>query len=236
MVNSIREHGVLVSVIVWKVGREYEMLSGHNRQAAGRLAGLKEIPAIVKEDLTEREAYVYVIEANVILRGFAELLPLEKAMVLAEWYEKVSSQGRRNYILEEVARLNGSSTCGHDVHRPKSRDVLGDEYGMAGRNIARYMRVQQLNEPLKKKMDEGTLPLVAAVVLSYLPAEEQEVVSSLAEQGKVKLDAKTAKCIRDMAGSVTEGLVLEKLDAGRRTPAGKTIRISADVYKKFLLM
>ena len=48
MVESIREHGVLNPVIVRKNGNGYEMLSGHNRQNAAKLAGLTEIPAIVK--------------------------------------------------------------------------------------------------------------------------------------------------------------------------------------------
>ena len=56
MVESIREHGVLCPVIVQKKGSEYEMLSGHNRQNAARLAGLKEVPAIVKTDLSPEEA------------------------------------------------------------------------------------------------------------------------------------------------------------------------------------
>ena len=74
MVESIREHGILNPVIVWKNAEGYEMLAGHNRQNAGRLVGLTEVPAIVKYDLTEKEAYVYVIETNVMQRGFAELL------------------------------------------------------------------------------------------------------------------------------------------------------------------
>ena len=238
MVESIREHGVLNPVIVWQEGDGYEMLAGHNRQMAGKLAGLAEIPAIVKTDLTEEEAYVYVIETNVIQRGFAELLPSEKAAVLAERYEKVSSQGRRNDILEEIARLNGqdtAGTCGHDVHRLKSRDAIGEEYGMTGRNIARYMRVQQLEEPLKERLDEGTLPLVAAVDLSYLSEKEQKVVSGLAEKGKIRLDAKTAKCVRGMAGSVTEKRVLETLDdgKGKKDSAGKSVKLPADVYEKY---
>ncbi len=89
------------------------MLAGHNRQNAGRLAGLTEIPAIVKRDLSEKEAYVYVIETNVIQRGFAELLPSEKAAVLAERYEKVISQGKRNDILQEIAR---AERFGHGRH------------------------------------------------------------------------------------------------------------------------
>lgn len=238
MVESIKEHGILNPVIVWQEGDGYEMLAGHNRQMAGKLAGLTEIPAIVKTDLTEADAYVYVIETNVIQRGFAELLPSEKAAVLAERYEKVSNQGKRNDILEEIARLNGSDmpeTCGHDVHKLKSRDAIGEEYGMTGRNIARYMRVQQLEEPLKERLDDGTLPLAAAVDLSYLSDKEQKTVSGLVEQGKIKLDAKAAKCIRGMAGNVTEKKVLEMLDGGKgkKAAAGKSIKLSAEVYERY---
>lgn len=186
MVESIREHGVLSPVIVWQHSDGYEMLAGHNRQNAGKLAGLTEVPAIVKTDLTEKDAYVYVIETNVIQRGFAELLPSEKAAVLAERYEKVSNQGKRNDILQEIERLSGmdpAETCGHDVHRLKSRDAVGEEYGMTGRNIARYIRVNQLEQPLKKRLDDGELSLVSAVELSYLCSEEQETVVELAGRG-----------------------------------------------------
>jgi ParB family chromosome partitioning protein len=238
MVESIREHGILNPVIVWQSPGGYEMLAGHNRQMAGRLAGLTEIPAIVKTDLTEKDAYVYVIETNVIQRGFAEMLPSEKAAVLAERYEKVSNQGRRNDILQEIERLNGTDkaeTCGHDVQRLKSRDAVGEEYGMTGRNIARYIRVNQLEQPLKKRLDAGGLSLVAAVDLSYLSAKEQKTVSELAERGKIKLDANTAKHIKDMAGDVTEKRVLEHFEGKKEKKAntGKTIKISTDVYERY---
>ena len=124
--------------------------------------------------------------------------------------EKVSSQGRRNDILEEIARLNG-------------------------RNIARYMRVQKLEEPLKERLDEGMLPLVAAVDLSYLSEREQGVVSGLAESGRIKLDAKTAKCVRGMAGNVTEEAVLGALDGGKgkKAAAGRSVRLPAEVYERY---
>ena len=80
MVDSIKEHGIL-------------------------------IPAIIKENL---------IETNMLQRSFDDLFLSQKAAVLAERYEKVMCQGRRNDILEEIAMLNGvdvSETCGHRVHR-----------------------------------------------------------------------------------------------------------------------
>lgn len=238
MVESIREHGILSPLIVWKNSGGYEMLAGHNRQNAGRLAGLTEIPVIVKRDLSEKEAYVYVIETNVIQRGFAELLPSEKAAVLAERYEKVISQGKRNDILQEIARLNDSDmeeTCGHDVHKLKNRDAVGKEYGMTGRNIARYIRVNQLSQPLKERLDDGSLPLVAAVDLSYLSDEEQNVVSELAEQGRIKLDGKITRAIKDIEEEVTADRIMGF--AGNRTQKkadiGKNIKLPADVYERY---
>ena len=97
MVESIQEHGVLTPVIVQKIKGGYEMLSGHNRANAAKLAGLTEIPAIVKESLTEQEAYVYVIETNMIQRSFNDLLPSEKAAVMAEQYDKQCMMSFRNW-------------------------------------------------------------------------------------------------------------------------------------------
>ena len=53
MIASVKEHGILNPVIVQKIDGGYEMLSGHNRMNAAKLAGLKEVPAIVKTDLSE---------------------------------------------------------------------------------------------------------------------------------------------------------------------------------------
>ena len=79
MIASVKEHGILNPVIVQKIDGGYEMLSGHNRMNAAKLAGLKEVPAIVKTDLSEEEAYVYVIETNLMQRSFSDLLISEKA-------------------------------------------------------------------------------------------------------------------------------------------------------------
>ena len=77
-------HGVLNPVIVRTTEDGYEMLSGHNRQNAARLAGLTEIPAIVKTDLPDTDTYVYVIETNLMQRSFSDLEISEKAAVLKE--------------------------------------------------------------------------------------------------------------------------------------------------------
>lgn len=196
MIQSIREYGVLNPVIVRKATRGYEMLAGHNRTNAAKIAGLTAVPAIVKTDLSDEDAYVYVIETNLLQRSFAELLPSEKAAVLVARYEKISSQGKRNDIRQEIEALEETCghdvhksrkrTCGHDVHKSqKSRDGLGEEYGMTGRNIARYMRLERLIPEFKDAVDKGTLAMAAAVDLSYLNVKMQKLIQQVAEaEGK----------------------------------------------------
>ena len=128
MIASVKEHGILNPVIVQKIDGGYEMLSGHNRMNAAKLAGLKEVPAIVKTDLSEGEAYVYVIETNLMQRSFSDLLISEKAAVLKARYEKGSCQGKRNDIMREIACLEGKEgdlTSGHGraVDKPLAKKI-----------------------------------------------------------------------------------------------------------------
>lgn len=215
MVESIKEHGVLVPTIVLQTDDGYEMLAGHNRQNAAKIAGLDRIPAIVKKDLTEEEAYVYVIETNVIQRSFAELLPSEKAEVLTERYEKVVCQGKRNDILQEIARLEGKDiSCGHDVHK-KTRDCIGEDYGMAGRNAARYLRVHFLNDELKKMLDTGKLTLVSAVEISFLNEEEQNMIVKILQTDNIKIKRDDAIKLHKRTGQLTTDSILELLTNSR---------------------
>ena len=234
MIQSIREHGVLNPVIVRKQEDGYEMLSGHNRQRAAMLAGLDKIPAIVKENLSDEDAIVYVIETNMIQRSFSELLPSEKAAVLTVRYEKISSQGKRNDILQEIAALNGQEgTCGHDVHKFRSRDELGNEYGMTGRNIARYMRVDKLIPEFKEELDNGALSLVAAVDLSYLSEKEQKAVAAAASEDKVKLNPKNAAAIRAESGNITQKSIREIAAARHKKKETVNIKLPTAVYQKY---
>lgn len=152
MVASVREHGILNPVIVQEIDGGYEMLSGHNRMNAAKLVGLKEIPAIVKTDLSEEEAYVYVIETNLMQRSFSDLLISEKAAVLKARYEKESCQGRRNDIIEEIARMEGKelpATCGHGDQRLNTRDMIGKEYELSGSSVGRLLKLNDLIKPFK---------------------------------------------------------------------------------------
>lgn len=236
MVESIKEHGVLNPVIVQKVADKYEMLAGHNRWNAAKITGVSEIPAIVKEGLSEEEAYVYVIETNLMQRSFTDLLPSEKAAVLAERYEKVMCQGKRNDILEEIARLNGvdaSDTCGHDVHKSKNRDSIGEDYGMTGRNIARYMRLNQTTEQIKEMVDAGTMAMVTAVELSYLSEKEQRQVCTVLDEHGVKIKNVQAIELHNAAGSLTEDMVKSILVGEVKEKPVSDSKMFAQIKKKY---
>ena len=236
MVQSIRDYGVLNPVIVRKAARGYEMLAGHNRTNAAKLAGLTEVPAIVKTDLSDEDAYVYVIETNMLQRSFADLLPSEKAAVLVARYEKISSQGKRNDIMRELVALETQNgTCGHDVHKSqKSRDGLGEEYGMTGRNIARYMRIDRLIPEFKDAVDKGTLAMVAAVDLSYLNVKMQKLIQQVAEAEGKQLKPKQAVELRKMGKYITKEAVEDVL-AGKeqKKPQSVSVKLPMELYEKY---
>ncbi len=235
MVDSIKEHGILTPVIVRKTGSGYEMLAGHNRQNAAKIAGLKEIPAIVKENLTDEEAWVYVVETNVIQRSFNDLSVTERIAVLATRYDKVCGTKKREEIMEELHRLNGDG--GHHVHQQaKSRELIGQEYGMTGRNIARYVRCNQLIPAFKEMLDDGSLTMVVGVEVSFLSPEEQNLVFGVMEKNCIKLKKDAAGRLRAAAGTITEESVqsilgLDKPVAEVKRPV--SVKLPAKVYHRY---
>lgn len=236
MVESVREHGILVPVIVRTAPGGYEMLAGHNRLNAARLAGLTEIPAIVKENLPDAEAYVYVIETNMLQRSFNDLSVSERIAVLAERYDKVCGTKKREEILEELQALGVGG--GHDVHQQaKSREIIGKELGLTGRHIARYIRCNELIPEFKDMLDDGSLTMVAAVELSYLPEEEQAVVKKVMDQNCIKLKTGKAGELRKAAGSLSEGEAQKILGVDRpvKPDAEKpvSVKLPAKLYSKY---
>ena len=188
MVESIRDHGILNPVIVREIDDGYEMLSGHNRQKAAKIEGLKKIPAIIKYDLPDTDAYVYVIETNLMQRSFSDLEISEKAAVLKERYDKVLYQRQRESIMAEVAKLEGKPLKGgHGDHHFNNRDEVGKEYGLSGSSVGRLLKVNDLIIPLRHKLDNGSLMFKVGIQISFLTEEEQQLVYEQMMELHVKL-------------------------------------------------
>lgn len=229
MVESIKVHGILNPVIVRKIERGYEMLAGHNRLNAAKIAGLTEVPAIVKENLSDEDAYVYVIETNLMQRSFTDLQPSEKAAVLAERYDKVLYQRNREYIINELKELEGDTKGGHDVHLSKNRDGLGEEYGLSGRSVARLLRVNELVPELKDKLDAGKISLVTAVQLSYVPEDIQRAVSEL--EKPISTDVAVKLREGEITADDVRGIVCSA--AKKQKASVKAVKIPIEVYEKY---
>ena len=234
MVASVREHGILNPVIVQEIDGGYEMLSGHNRMNAAKLVGLKEIPAIVKTDLSEEEAYVYVIETNLMQRSFSDLLISEKAAVLKARYEKESCQGRRNDIIEEIARMEGKelpATCGHGDQRLNTRDMIGKEYELSGSSVGRLLKLNDLIKPFKDMVDRGALYTKVALQLAFLSEEEQNMVFCVMNEEKTKITSEMVANLRSHSGSLTEAKIKRYLS--KNPIKKKCYKVPARIVEKY---
>lgn len=199
MIESIKENGVMTPIVVQPSGDKYEILIGHNRWNASKLAGLECVPAIIKEHLSEKEAEIYVVESNLLQRGFNELKTSEQAQVLALRYESMFSQGKRSDIVNELMKLEGKQPT--DKHN--SREEVAEEYGLSRNTVARLLRIDKLTDGIKQWVDNGQLSIRAAVELSYLDEEEQENLYHLNkadENGKIlfKISESKAKALRTL--------------------------------------
>ena len=236
MIASVKEHGILNPVIVQKIDGGYEMLSGHNRMNAAKLAGLKEVPAIVKTGLSEEEAYVYVIETNLMQRSFSDLLISEKAAVLKARYEKESCQGRRNDIIEEIARLEGKEvevTRGHGDHRMKTRDTIGKEYELSGSSVGRLLKLNDLIKPFKDMVDRGALYTKVALQLAFLPEEEQNMVLNVMQEKKTKVKIDMGMKLRSHSGALTDAMVRRYLST--EPVKKKCYKVPARIVEKYFV-
>ena len=178
LVESIRENGVLNPVIVRpdQTGN-YEMISGHRRLHAAGIAGLDKIPAIVIE-MSDDEAIIKMVDANIQRE---EILPSERAWSLKMKMDAMRRQGSRSDL-----------TCGTEFHKKsaderKTREVIGNESGMTGRQVTKYIRLTELVPELLSITDEKKITLAMAVDISYFDEQVQKwVYEYLKDNGFLK--------------------------------------------------
>lgn len=160
--ESIKENGVLEPIIVRKKENDrYEIIAGHRRKFASELLGKDFIPCIVR-DMSKEEAIVYMVDSNL---HRTNILPSEKA---------------KAYKMKMEALKNISS--GPLGHNTRTRDIIGEENSESGRQVQRYLRLNELIPELLVMVDNSVLnekPVIAlrpAVELSYLTKDEQEML------------------------------------------------------------
>ena len=170
MTESVKQYGVLVPALVRpKPDGGYEMVAGHRRKKAADLAGLTEIPCIVRQ-LTDDEATIIMVDSNLQRE---QILPSEKAFAYKMKLDAMKRQGQRTDLTCEPAA--------HKLKGMKSRDVLAEQVGESKDQIRRYIRLTHLIPKILELVDNSVLKdpdmlqiaLRPAVELSYLRKEEQ---------------------------------------------------------------
>lgn len=164
-IESIREHGVLVPALVReKPTGGYEMISGHRRKMASELAGLENIPCIVR-NLSDDEAVIVMVDSNLQRE---EILPSEKAFAYKMKLDVMKRQGQRTDLtsLPLATKLKGK----------RSDELLGEEVGESKDQIRRYIRLTYLIPEILDMVDNKKIAMRPVVELSYLPKEEQEIL------------------------------------------------------------
>ena len=206
-VESIIQHGVIQPGIVRPCTDGYEVVAGHRRWRASELAGKTEMPVIIRE-LDDDAATVLMVDTNIQREN---LLPSEKARAYKMKYEALKHQGSKG-----------------DKH---TADAVGEKAGDSGRTVQRYIRLASLINGLLELVDEGNIKMVAGERLSYLKAEEQELVLEAVANISIYPSPVQAEQIKDMSekGTLSEknvyALLVKKENSGQSvTISSKKIR------------
>ena len=161
-VESIAQYGVLAPLIARpRPEGGYEIISGHRRQYAAKLAGLETLPVIVRQ-MSDDAAVILMVDSNLQRE---HILPSERAFAYKMKLEALKNQGARSDL-----------TCGQFGHKligAKARDIVADESGDNARNVQRFIRLTSLIPELLDMVDEKKIAFNPAVELSYLDESQQ---------------------------------------------------------------
>ena len=159
LAESIKEHGVFNPVIVREIGdRHYEMISGHRRKEASKLAGKQEINAII-ENVDDDTATIMMVDSNMQRE---KVLPSERAFAYKMKLEALKHQGQRNDL-----------TLSPMATKLDTAKKVAEENGEGRDQVFRYIRLTYLIPEILDMVDEEKIAFRPAVEISYLTDEEQ---------------------------------------------------------------
>ena len=184
MIESVRQHGVLVPGIV-RSRKEggYEIIAGHTRRHVCELLGIDTMPVFVK-DLDDNEASLIMVDSNIQRE---ELLISEKAFAYKMKYEALKRQGKRSDL----------TSC--QVGKKLAAEEVSQNTGDSSRQILRYIHLTELIAKLLELADEKKLPFNTAVELSYLRTEEQQILLQYMSNHNMVPSMKQAKELKQIS-------------------------------------
>ncbi len=200
LADSIKEQGVVVPILVRPIKDnryEYEIIAGHNRVQASKLAGIDKIPCNIRE-MDDETATILMIDTN--LQQRETILPSEKAWAYKYKLEALKSQGKRNDLT--------SSQLGTKL---RADECIAENSQESRNQIQRYIRLTNLLPKLLDKVDERKLAFIPAVELSYLTKEQQNwLYDILSREEKFGIPVKQATKLKGISQS--GNLTYDKID------------------------
>lgn len=222
-IDSIMQVGVLNPAIIRPAPEGgYEMVAGHRRLHAADLAGLKTIPAIVR-NLDDDEAVILMVDSNLQRETIS---PMERAQAYKMKLEALKHQGKR-------VDLEGKSTS-TQIAQKLSVEKVAAEAGTSRDQVRRYIRLTELLPEVQKKVDSKEIAFSPAVELSYLTRDEQKQfldamdysqnTPSLSQAQRLKKLSREGKCTEEAMRSIMSE---EKKEEQER------ITLSSDTLRKY---
>ena len=217
MAEDIRQVGILSPILARRYKNRLQILAGHNRWAAAKLAGLTEAPVLLLEADDDQAALV-VTSTN--LRQREKLAPSEKAFAYKMQMDALKRQGQR----------------GGEGYNAAS--FITEQTGDSRVQIHRYIRLTQLDAGLLGLLDRGRISMTPAVAVSYLTAENQQAVYGHIRDFGIGLTIDRANALKTLAlqkdgqpltRQEIDGIMLQ---AGARKPG--TIKLSYDNIRQYL--
>ena len=227
--ESVARSGVLSPIIVRKKQDRYEIISGHNRTRCCKELGIKEIPTIIK-DYDDDMAELIMIDANLAQRE--NILPCEKGLAYKKRLELIkklrkendSKDSYDNALLENIPVGQEETSIGK----------LADESKDSKTQIQRFIRLTELNNELKSKVNNDVIGIRAGVELSYIKPEEQVIVNDIIDEHNLKLTTAQAQKLRAVYGTITRENVMEIIKGKPKKKEDKfTGRLLKNIFKKY---
>ncbi|MBE7048465.1 MAG: ParB/RepB/Spo0J family partition protein [Ruminococcaceae bacterium] len=223
LAESIRQSGVLSPIVVrpHKDGG-YEILSGHRRVEASKIAEKSEVPAVIK-DLDDDTATILLVDSNLQRE---HILPSEKAkayqMKLDAMKRKAGRPSQENFV-----------QIGQNSSPTNSRKELAEQTGESSVQIQRYLRLNNLIDPILDMVDNGEIAMNAAVELSYLGSKAQTEVLSTIESEETSPSIEQAKKIRRFhdEGKLNDNVILSIMQ--EQKPEKIKITFDEDKIKRY---
>ena len=225
MADSVKQYGVLVPALVRpKADGGYEMVAGHRRKCAATLAGITEMPCIVR-NLTDDEATIIMVDSNLQRET---ILPSEKAFAYKMKLEAMKRQ---------AGRPKNSAPLEPNLKGTRSNEELAANSPDSRSQIQRYIRLTELIPSILDMVDNGKIAFRPAVELSYLSKEQQQSLydtmecedctPSLAQAIKMKEFSRDGKLTEEVIFSIMQ----EEKPNQREKPAFRDERITRLIPK-----